>query len=348
MTRTTRRLATLPIVGIALTLIAFGVVRGSSATGPARGVRMLVAIEPPVDAASLAMAEHVVSERIDEKGNEVRVLAAGDQLVVEYGEDDPDIVHQVVEVLERRATLRLHTVDAAHPWLANATRLAVGDSQYGVRVDGGTLVADDRWEDLSAELATAIGCTGRVDDGKRHCMHRGDQLLAKHFAELAAREPALVVPAGRMVAFARDDGHTWRAYLLERDAVLDGKHIQHAEITERGVVVDVSDGRELTRIKAGTPIAFVLDGTIKMVGTPDRVTTTGLHVPTTGATEDDAIAAAISLISVIEAGAVHPLHVRDQKAFERATGFLPRAWPFLAVGAALLLGAALLWGRRRA
>ena len=37
------------------------------------------------------------------------------------------------------------------------------------------------------------------------------------------------------------------------------------------------------------------------------------------------------------------LGVTAQTQFSRATGFLPRAWPFLAIGGALMIVAALLW-----
>jgi hypothetical protein len=51
---------------------------------------------------------------------------------------------------------------------------------------------------------------------------------------------------------------------------------------------------------------------------------------------------AIELVSVVEAGAIGPLRIQRQEPFSRATGFLPRAWPFLAIGAVLLIVAALL------
>src|SRR6476619_2198039 len=40
------------------------------------------------------------------------------------------------------------------------------------------------------------------------------------------------------------------------------------------------------------------------------------------------------------------LTIERADAFTRATGFLPRVWPFLAIGAVMVLGAGLLWRKR--
>ncbi len=44
-------------------------------------------------------------------------------------------------------------------------------------------------------------------------------------------------------------------------------------------------------------------------------------------------------------GPYHHMHVDRAVAFTRATGFVPRAWPFFAAAAVMLAGAALLWRR---
>src|SRR5450432_3338798 len=94
----------------------FGVVRGLSSTGPAHGTRMVVAIAPPVNAEVVAMAEHVVASRLDEKGVEkTRVTAASDMLVVEVGTTDEQIVDDEIALLERTAKLEVHVVDGSNP-----------------------------------------------------------------------------------------------------------------------------------------------------------------------------------------------------------------------------------------
>ncbi len=105
-----RRLVALIVAVIGLGVAVFGVVRGLSKTGPAQGIRMTVAIEPPVDSVALAIAKHVVTERIDEKGLETRVMPAGDKLVVEIGDADPETAIAAAGIIER--TAKLDVVDA--------------------------------------------------------------------------------------------------------------------------------------------------------------------------------------------------------------------------------------------
>lgn len=347
---TMRRLAAIPVLGVALTLVAFGVVRGASSTGPAHGVRLIVAIEPPVDDAARTMAAHVAGERLAEKGLPVRVVPSGDQLVAEIGTDDPEFVRSFRELLERTATLELHAVDAASPWLARVVAFAATDPQApdaGVRVDAGILTADERLDHLAPAEADAIGCTGLAEDGKRRCMRRGDQLLAHYVSGLAARDPSLAPPSDRVIAYGPlDGGRSWRAYVLQREVLLDGHAIRHAEVFGGGVAVEVNEAPQLAHITPGVIVAFVLDGKVRMLGAPDRVVGRELHVPTIGSTEDAAIASALDLVAVIQAGAMRPLHVRSQEPFSRATGFLPRAWPFFAIGAVFSLAALVLLRRR--
>lgn len=49
--------------------------------------------------------------------------------------------------------------------------------------------------------------------------------------------------------------------------------------------------------------------------------------------------------AAIETAAGH-MHVDRTIAFTRATGFLPRAWPFFAIAGVMLAGAAVLWRKR--
>jgi hypothetical protein len=237
-----RRLATIPIIGAALGLLAFGIVRGAMPSGPARGVRLIVMIDPPLDARAVAMAEHVAKERITEKGAETRVIASGDRLVIEVGEDDAEIVGDMARILERTAKLELR----------------------------------------------------------------------------------------------RSDGP---------EVMLDGRAIVHAEVVRAGVAIDVANEAALAHAKLDVPIAFVLEDKVKLTAMVTRMGPTRLYVATGPTGEDATYGAALDLVAVIEAGAVHPMHVTRRDAFVRATGFWPRAWPFLALGAVLIAIAALVWRR---
>jgi hypothetical protein len=317
----------------------FGVVRGLSKTGPAHGVRMVVTIAPPVDAAVIAMAEHVVESRLGEKGMETRVNAAGEMLVVELGETDEQIVNDEVALLERTGKLEVHVLDEKNPWLGRIATVAATDPAAraaGIRVDGGMLVASDQRNELSVADADAIGCTGRVgDDGKRHCVQRGADLLVTYVSGLEAP------PADRIIAYGRV-GADWRPYVLERDIVLDGSAIHRAEVFAGGVAIEA----DAPRVKPKMTLAFVLDGKVHGIATTDIAEPPKLHVLTSGKNEDAAIDAALELVEVIDAGAAHPLHVTHRMTFDRATGFLPRAWPFFAAGGVLLLVGAFFGTRR--
>lgn len=102
-----RRLVALPVLATALTLIVFGVVRGVTNTGPAQGTRLSVKLEPPVDDAAVEMAIRTVHDRIDEKGGSSRVIRGSQGLVVEVGEQDPELVRLLVALVERRAKVEL-------------------------------------------------------------------------------------------------------------------------------------------------------------------------------------------------------------------------------------------------
>lgn len=234
-----RKIAALPVLGTALTLAAFGIVRGASDLGIASGTRLTVEIGAPVDAAARTMAAHVVRERLDEKGLPVRVIAAGDRLIVEVGTQDAEMLGPIAAILERRAMLDLRSNDVVVDPAAVRT----------VRVDG---------------------------------------------------------PA---------------------------------------VELDVRDPAALRSFAVGTPITVSLEGRVRHTGAPDRIVGTFVRVPTPGANVDEGILHAMELAAVIEAGVVRPLRVTQQAAFTRATGFVARAWPFLAIAAVLIALAAWLWLR---
>lgn len=237
--RDLRILIALIVAALGIGAAIFGVVRGLSATGPARGVRLQVAIAPPLDPTVVALATRVVAERCDEKGAATRVVSGGDRVVVELGEDDPEIVGRIVEVIERRGTLEVRTPDGT--------------------------------------------------------------------------------------------------------TVLAGPGITGAEVSGGGVKIDL---RAPVSVAPGAQLSFLLDGKVKAVLAVDHVSATDLHVATKGANEDEAIKAALELVTVVETGAVPALHVTERTPFSRATGFLPRAWPFFAVCGVMLLAAAFVARRR--
>ncbi len=345
------RLAAIPLFGAALTLAAFGVIRGVMPAGPGAGTRIVLAIAPPVDEDARAMAEHVVRARVEDQAGATRVVPAGDQLVVELGDTDPASVGDIEALLSRTAKLELHLVIADEAWPA-ADHVARDPRAHdaGIRVASGALVADDREAELAVADADAIGCRGRTEDGKRRCRVRGDRVLATYLASV----PALAVPPGRTLAFGRSGDHTWTAYLLDDSALVRGPEIRHVELGDHGVIVDLTAdaarrvaGQSTTR--AGAPLAVVLDGVVHgVVPLPVARPEPALHLHTSGATEDGALRAASQLVDVIEAGAAHALTVTRTTRFTRATGFLPRAWPFLASAlACVLVGLGLVLRRRR-
>lgn len=238
--RDLRILIALIVAALGVGAAIFGVVRGLSATGPGRGVRLQIAIAPPLDPTVVALATRVVTERCDDMMGPSRVVNGGDRVVVELGVEDPELVTPLVWGIERHPTLEV-------------------------------------------------------------------------------RGP---------------DGTT----------VLTGAGIAGAAVSGGGVKIDL---RAPVSVASGAKLMFVLDGKVKAEVPVDHVAPTDLHVQTTGATEDDAIEAATELTAAIEAGAAPALHVTERTPFSRATGFLPRAWPFFAVCAVMLLAAAFIARKRR-
>lgn len=308
-----RRLVALLLLSFAVGVGIFGTVRGLTATGPDHGMRIVATIAPPVTDAARAMVEHTARERVQERGIWTRVVTVGDQLVVELDEDDRQIVSEVAAMLQRAPKLALHAVDENSAWLAQVAALVAADREAGgIRVVAGAPVAGQR------------------------------EVLAAYLAGLAARDPALAAPPDRVIAYGRIDA-TWRPYVLERASLVDPRTIVRAEVMAGGVAVDSADAAHL---KLDVPVAFVLDDVVRFVARPDRVEATAFHVPTPGADQNAAIGAAVELVAMIEAGAAHPVHVVRQETFSRATGFLPRAWPFLAIALVLAIAGPLVWQRR--
>ncbi|MEO6773858.1 MAG: hypothetical protein ABI467_12735 [Kofleriaceae bacterium] len=370
------RLAAIPLFGVALTLGGFGVIRGTMPAGPAAGIRLGLAIAPPVSDDVRDIAVHVARERIQDRGLETRVVPAGDHVIVELGGADATMVDEIAALLKRTAKLELHVVvpDTSWPAADYVTHDDLAKS-LGIRVVGGALVADDRDDQLAVSDADAIGCRGPVADGTRRCLVRGDQVLATYLAPI----PVLAVPHGHTLAYGRAGEHAWRTYLLDDPVLVGGGDVQRVELGDGEVIVEL-DPEAARRVaaqastRAGVPIAVVLDGTVKAVAPlpPPRPEPT-LHLRTTdpsgassgssgssgssspgasgasgaGSADVTADRDALELKTVIEAGAVHPLSVVSSMPFTRAVGFLPRAWPFLALALLFSVAGAVFARRRR-
>jgi hypothetical protein len=338
----------LPLAAAALGLLTFGVIRGVSDPGPASGERLAIAIDPPVDAAQLAMAHHVVSNRVEERGAETRVVRAGDGYVVELGTDSTEIVDSCVALIERTAPLELHALDTASAWPSKVAARAANDpvaQALGIRVEDGTLVAEGG--ELAVEEVEPTDCFGgRPLPDKRTCSVTGDRALARYVERTAKADPSLAPPEDRLVVSGRPgEERDWHLYVLEPDVVLDGRAIRSARLELHGLQLELSTPPK--GIRPGVPVAFVLESHVAGVATAARVMSQLLAVETSGRDDDAAFAAAHHLRDVVEIGALHPLHVVRREHFERATGFLPRAWPFLAIGAAFAIAAACVLLLRR-
>jgi len=227
-----RRLVALFVAVMGLGVAAFGVVRGLAATGPARGTRMIVGIAPPIDTAVVGFTQQAARDRLEEKADATRVVAAGDQLGVEIAEQDPQIVAGEVALLERTA----HVEIASGP------------------------------------------------------------------------------------------------------ATVDARSLRRIDLVEQGVAIEAAAPVPFT---IGQPITFSIDGKVRFTASPDHVDGAAFHVPM------PSVEQAMDLRSLLVAGAAHAMHVLRREPFSRATGFVPRAWPFLAAGAVLLAAAALAGRKQR-
>ena len=127
--------------------------------------------------------------------------------------------------------------------------------------------------------------------------------------------------------------------------MLEGRAIQRVTHDVGGVTIDASDSAAVAK-RLAVKLAVLLDGKVKFVGTPDRMTATSLHLPTPGANQKEAFLTALDLEAMFRTGAGHPMHVAHHDAFTRTTGFVPRASPLLVAGLVLLVVAALVWRRR--
>lgn len=349
------RFVAIPLLGVGLTLGAFGVIRGAMNPGPASGVRLVLGIAPPVDDDARDMAVHIAKDRVEEKGAETRVVAAGNELVVEIGDLDPAMVSETTALLTRTANVELHVVMPNDSWPAADYVATDGLAKtIGIHAAEGALLAEDRESDLPIADADAIGCQGREEDGKRHCVVRGDHILATYLAAI----PALAVPKGRVLAYGRAEAirpGAWRTYLLDDVVLVAGSEIRRVTLGDGGVILDLSTEASRRVVatasaRPGAPIATVLDGTVKALAPlPGDTREPTLHLRTTavaGKLEETAVRDAIELKSVLEAGAAHKLNVIASTPFTRATGFLPRAWIFLVLALISLIAGWFVWRRR--
>src|SRR3569832_654350 len=351
------KFAAIPLLGVGLTLAGFGVIRGAMDAGPGAGTRLVLGIAPPVDEDGRERAVHIAKERVEEKGAETRVVPAGDRIVVELDTTDPELVKDTSDLLGRTARVELHVVLPIDAW--PAADFVANDDQakrLGIHVAMGALLAEDRENDLPVAEAAAIGCRGREEAGKRHCIVRGDHILATNLAAI----PALAVPHGQTLAYGRADEirpHAWRTYLLDSVVLAAGPELRHVELGGGGVIVQLAvvAARRVVATastRPGVPLAAVLDGLVKKVAPlPAETAAPTLHLrppAPAGKLEDAAIRDAMELQSMLEAGAAHELNVISSTPFTRATGFLPRAWPFLALALSSLVAGWFVWRRRAA
>jgi hypothetical protein len=308
--RDLRILIALIVAALGIGAAIFGVVRGLSATGPARGVRLQIAIAPPLDPDLVALATRVVQERCEEKGIDTRVVGGGDRVVAEVGDDDPEHIDALVALIERRAVLEVHQLDPSPDWHAALVRGPLPD---GVQVEGNTVTAAD---------------------GKE----RGDRVLAAYAGTIPA-------PADRQIAYGRRSSGRWAAYVLSPAPPFPAGSVSRAQVASGGVAITLRAPFAAT-VPHGVPLAFVLDGIVTTTARSDHAGERDIHIETAGATEDEALRKASELVTVIETGTVPALHVTERTPFSRATGFFPRAWPFFAICAALILVAAVIARRR--
>src|SRR3569832_2607597 len=169
------KFAAIPMLGGGLTPAGFGVIRGAMDAGPGAGSRLVRVRAPPGDEDVREMALHIAKARVEEKGAETRVVPAGDRIVVELDTTDPELVKDTSDLLGRTAHVELHVVLPNDAW--PAADFVANDDQakrIGIHVAMGALLAEDRENELPVTEADAIGCRGREEAGKRHCIVRGD------------------------------------------------------------------------------------------------------------------------------------------------------------------------------
>lgn len=209
----TRKLVAAFVAAMAVGVAVFGLVRGLSSPGPARGTRLILAIAPPVDADVVQLAEHVVHDRLDDGERRPRVVAAGDHVVAEIADTDPEHVAALTALLERTGTLEV--VAAGKTVLDGA-----GVKHAEIAADGGVLV------DTAAPVAVQPGTPLEIRfDGKVHYTLAPDRVRPLHLPMTDARSAldlVALLDAGaahpmhvvRAEAFSRATGFWPRAWVF--------------------------------------------------------------------------------------------------------------------------------------
>jgi hypothetical protein len=171
----TRKLVAAFIAVMGLGVVIFGIVRGLTSSGPGSGTRLIIAIAPPVDGDVAKLAMHVVRDRLDEGHGDLRVVPAGNQIVAEIADRDPQTVAMAVGLLERTGTLE---VKAAGTSVLDGA----GVKHAEIAADGGVLV------DTRAPVAVPPGTPLEiVFDGKVHYTIAPDRVSPLHLPVTDAR-----------------------------------------------------------------------------------------------------------------------------------------------------------------
>jgi hypothetical protein len=182
--------AMIALIGAGLAL--FGVMRGVQKTGPAEGVRMIVEIEPPLDADSLAMTEQAARDRVEEKGGDTLVVPAGGRLVVEVS-DAPD---ETAALLERFAKLEIKKGDQVI--LEGGGIARVGIVEHGVAIAVRGPVPISVGDSLTFALEGKVRVTSIVDRADANAFHVAlakteDAVLLEDVIRAGAAHPMHVV-----------------------------------------------------------------------------------------------------------------------------------------------------------
>ncbi len=208
-----RIITALLVAVIGFGIAVFGVVLGLSSSGPARGTRLILTTA----GGDVAMARETAALRVEEKGAQTRVVAAGDRIVVEIGSDDPQLVAEETALLERTANVELR--DAEHPDLppldAHVLKHIAADDQ-GVTIESSGQLPFHVHSEVTFLLDGKIKLAAtpdRVDGPTMHVpmasLRQSDDLRALLVAGAA---PAMHVES--RVAFTRATGFWGRAWIF--------------------------------------------------------------------------------------------------------------------------------------
>ena len=118
-----RILTALLIAVIGFGIAVFGIVLGLSASGPARGIRHIVTIDPPANA---LVGQQTLVERL---GSDSRVAPAGDRLVVESPID-------VTALIERTGHVELRDAEHQETVVDARTLKRIDADDHGVTIEG--------------------------------------------------------------------------------------------------------------------------------------------------------------------------------------------------------------------